>query len=302
MQPVRFPALDGYSLGATLYRPRPCGEDAATSGDGAVAPYDDAVAPNGAAVVIHAAAGVRQEYYAKFAGYLAGRGFIVLTFDYRGIGASRPPKLRGFAARMRDWAALDAGGALDYLEREAPGARISVVGHSFGGQCLAIVPGSERYASALAVASQSGYWGHWSGAGRAGMWLLTHVVLPGASGLLGYFPARRLGQGEDLPAGVATEWARWCRHPGYLVGALGEEQRYAGFRAPLRVAWVADDGYAPRAAAEALRAFYPSARSELHEIHPGSHGGQRIGHFGFFRERFRATLWKDAADWLAEQK
>jgi predicted alpha/beta hydrolase len=24
----------------------------------------------------------------------------------------------------------------------------------------------------------------------------------------------------------------------------------------------------------------------------------RIGHFGFFRERFRDSLWRDAADWL----
>lgn len=281
MQPVRFPALDGYSLGATLYRPQ---------------------AANTAAVVVHAAAGVRQGYYAKFAEYLAGRGFTVLTFDYRGIGESRPPRLAGFEARMRDWAALDAAGALAYLQREAPGKHVSVVGHSFGGQCLALVPGSERYACALAVASQSGYWRHWSGIGRAGMWLASHVVLPGLSGLLGYFPARRLGQGEDLPAGVATEWARWCRHPGYLVGALGEEERYAAFRSPLRVVWMSDDGYAPRVAAEALRAFYPSADGALHAVHPAALGVPHIGHFGFFRERFRATLWKDAADWLSEQK
>lgn len=279
MQPVRFPAPDGYALGAALFRPQTA---------------------NGSAVVIHAAAGVRQGYYAKFAGYLAGRGFTVLTFDYRGIGDSRPPRLAGFSARMRDWATRDAAGALQTLRREAPGMRVSVVGHSFGGQCLAIVPGFEHYACALAVASQSGYWRHWSGIGRAGMWLATHLVLPGLSRLFGYFPAHALGQGEDLPAGVATEWARWCRHPGYIVGALGEAQRYAGFRAPLRVVWMSDDPYAPRAAAEALRAFYPSAPSELHEVRPEALGVARVGHFGFFREHFRDTLWKDAADWLAE--
>lgn len=279
MQAVRFPASDGFCLGGRLFRPQ---------------------APNGAAVVIHAAAGVRQKYYAKFAGYLAERGFTVLSFDYRGIGESRPPRLAGFAARMRDWACLDAAAALSFLMREAPGMRVSVVGHSFGGQCLAIVPGHENYACALAVASQSGYWRHWSGMGRAGMWLATHIVLPGLSRLLGYFPARSFGQGEDLPAGVATEWARWCRHPGYLVGALGEVERFAAYRSPLRVVWMADDSYAPRAAAEALRAFYPSAPGELHEVDPATLGVRRIGHFGFFREPFRDSLWKDAADWLSE--
>jgi len=31
---------------------------------------------------------------------------------------------------------------------------------------------------------------------------------------------------------------------------------------------------------------------------PRELGAERIGHFGFFREQFRDTLWRDAADWL----
>jgi predicted alpha/beta hydrolase len=34
-------------------------------------------------------------------------------------------------------------------------------------------------------------------------------------------------------------------------------------------------------------------------VDPASHGGGKIGHFGFFRERFRNSLWRDAAEWLA---
>ena len=278
---LEFAALDGLALGGTLFRPD---------------------APNGSAVVIHAASGVRQEYYGKFAAYLAERGFTTLTFDYRGIGRSRPKDLRGFNARMSEWATHDAAGALDLLQRVSPGARLLVVGHSFGGQCLGVVPGSERYSGLLAVASQSGYWRHWSGPGRAGMWLATHVVLPGLSKALGYFPAQRLGQGEDLPAGVASEWASWCRHPGYIVGALDAHAQYARLRLPLRAIWLADDSYAPLPAVRALLGFYPSAPGEIVEVHPRLVGAERIGHFGFFRERFRDTLWKTAADWLLERK
>jgi predicted alpha/beta hydrolase len=164
------------------------------------------------------------------------------------------------------------------------------------------VPGNERYSAVLAVASQSGYWRHWSGVGRAGMWFVSHVLLPGLSHAAGHLPAKHFGQGEDLPKGVALEWASWCRHPGYLVGALGAAEAYAQFRAPFRVVWVADDRYAPRAAAEALRGFYPACAPELHEVHPAALGERGIGHFGFFRERFRATLWNDAADWLMERR
>jgi predicted alpha/beta hydrolase len=274
---VEFAARDGYRLAGTLYRPR---------------------TPNRRAVLLQAASGVKQEYYGKFAAYLAGRGFAALTFDYRGIGRSRPPKLRGFKAQMRDWAEKDIAGALDYLARATHGARLIGIGHSFGGQAFGIVPGNERYAAAMTVGAQSGYWKHWHGTGRAGMWFLTHVLLPGISRLHGYFPSRLFGQGEDLPAGVAREWASWCRHPAYIVGALGAQEAYARFTAPIRVVAVADDSYAPPAAVDAFLEFYPNALRKLERVDPAQVGGGPIGHFGFFRERFKETLWKAAADWM----
>ena len=274
---VEFAARDGYRLAGTLYRPR---------------------TPNRRAVLFQAAAGVKQEFYGKFAAYLAGRGFAALTFDYRGIGRSRPPKLRGFKARMRDWAEKDIGGALDYLARATHGARLIGVGHSFGALAFGLVPGNERYVAALTVGAQSGYWKHWRGTGRAGMWFLTHVLLPGMSRLCGCLPARLFGQGEDLPAGVAREWASWCRHPGYIVGALGAQDAYARFAAPIRAYAIADDSYAPPAAVEAFLAFYPNAVRQLERVDPAQAGGGPIGHFGFFRERFKDTLWKEAADWM----
>jgi predicted alpha/beta hydrolase len=278
-EPVEFEAQDGFRLGGTLFRP--------------AGPYERAVA-------IHAATGVRQDYYARFAAYLAGRGFAALVYDYRGIGRSRPRTLRGFAARMRDWALLDAPAALECLERAAGGARLMAVGHSFGGQALGLLPRPERIAAALVVGSQSGYWRHWPPLGRSWMWLATHVVLPAAPRLLGYFPSSTLGFGEDLPAGVATEWASWCRHPQYLVGALGAHEGYARFTAPLRAYAVSDDRFAPPRAVEALLKLYPSARTELRRVAPVDVGAAKIGHFGFFRERFRDTLWREAADWLAQ--
>jgi predicted alpha/beta hydrolase len=279
VRPAEFAARDGFKLGGTLYRP---------------------AQPNGRAVLVNSAVGVRQQFYSAFAAFLEERGFTVLTYDYRGIAASRHGPLRGLPARIRDWAQLDAAAALDELARNAPGARLLAVGHSFGGSGLGLVPGNERYAGALFVGVQSAYWRHWRGTGRAGMWLLTHVVLPVISQVLGYVPAQVFGQGEDLPAGVAAEWAAWCRNPRYAAGALGA-QGYASFKAPIRSYWIADDRYAPRAATEAILNEYSSAPSEVVAVDPARHGGGRIGHFGFFRERFRDTLWREAGDWLERQ-
>lgn len=276
---VEVVARDGFRLGATLFRPQ---------------------ASSGRTVQIHAAAGVRQEYYADFARFLASRGFTAVTFDYRGVGRSAPAHVRDLRARMQDWALLDAPAVLDFVSSSFPGTKHLAVGHSFGGQSFAVMPGAERLAGVLAVASQSCYWRHWRGVDRFGIWLLTRALLPGATRIAGYFPGALLRRGENLPAGVALEWASWCSHPRYLVGALGLEKRAAAFRAPLRLLAMSDDlVYAPPAAAQGLLDLYPNARKELKWVAPRD-AGARIGHFGFFKERFRDTLWEDAARWLGE--
>ena len=277
---LELTARDGWRLGAAIFRP---------------------AAQASRAAVVMPATGVPQEYYAKFAAYLAARGFTVLTFDYRGIGRSHPQHVRKIRARMRDWALLDAAAALDFLESIAPRHGILVIGHSFGGQALGLLPRHERIRAGLVVGAQSGYWRHWPLHGRAWMWPATHVMLPAVSHLFGYFPGARLGFGEDLPAGVAIEWALWCRHPRYLVGALGVEDAYARFAAPILAYAISDDAFAPLAAVKALLELYPGARSELRQVTPREVGARRIGHFGFFREQFRDTLWREAADWLERQ-
>jgi predicted alpha/beta hydrolase len=269
---IRLKATDGYELGATVFGER-----------------------SKRAVLVMAASGVPQGYYARFATYLAARGFRVLTFDYRGIGRSLSGKIRGLDARMRDWALLDGAAALAAL---GDAEKVLVVGHSFGGQSLGLLPGRERIAAALIVGSQSGYWRNWPLLGRAWMWPAAHFLLPGISHLLGYFPGSRLGFGEDLPKGVALEWASWCRHPTYLMGALGVEPDYARFSAPIRAYAVSDDNFAPASAVQALLRLYAASKSELRRVTPAEVGARSIGHFGFFRERFRDTLWREAGDWL----
>ena len=243
------------------------------------------------------ATGVPQSYYAKFAAYLAERGFSVLTFDYRGIGRSLSGHVRDVRARMQDWALLDAAAAFAFFGEK----RIRVVGHSFGGQALGLLPDLTRISAALFVGSQSGYWKNWPLLGRVWMWPATHAGLPLASKLFGYFPGSRLGFGEDLPAGVALQWASWCRHPRYLMGALGVEEVYSKVKLPIRAYAITDDAFAPPPAVEALRRLYPNARWETRRVAPPDVGVKAIGHFGFFRERFRDSLWREAADWLEAQ-
>src|SRR5688572_17742879 len=88
-QDLRLVAADGYRIGARLFEPK---------------------APLGT-VVIHGATAVPQKFYWRFAKYLSNRGLRVVTYDYRGVGASKPSTLRGFRATLSDWALLDARAA-----------------------------------------------------------------------------------------------------------------------------------------------------------------------------------------------
>jgi len=269
---IGLAAADGYALGATLYG-----------------------APSKRAVLVMAASGVPQTYYARFALHLVAHGFQVLTFDYRGIGRSRSTSVRKLPARMRDWALLDGAAALAALDHAE---KVIVVGHSFGGQSLGLLQRDGRIGAALLVGSQSAYWRNYPLRGRLWVWPSAHFLLPGITRVFGYFPGSRLGFGEDLPPGVAIEWARWCRHPTYLVGDLRAEDAYARFSAPVRAYALTDDAFAPPSAVRALLDLLPAAKSELRRVTPAEVGAKSIGHFGFFRERFRDTLWREACEWL----
>lgn len=272
---VEIQAVDGLPLAATLFAP---------------------AAPAAASVLLLPATGVRRRFYGPFADFLATRGFRVLTLDYRGVGGSRPERLRGFPASLSAWAELDADSALRHLAERFPQEPLLGVGHSFGGQAFGLLDGRRRFGAALLVAAQSGWWGHWHGPARLRLIAFWYLVIPAATALCGYLPGRRLGLGEDLPAGVARQWARWGRHPDYLLrgDAGGLAARYADIDCPLLALSFADDGYAPRPAVAALLALYRGAAVEHRHFDEAA----GVGHFGFFRESARHTLWPEAARWL----
>lgn len=278
IESVELRALDGARLGARLYH-------AAGAARGLV--------------IVNAALGVPQRFYRHFAASLAGHGYTVLTYDYRGVGASRPRRLRGFDACMLDWARKDFGAVLAWsAERFAALPRV-VVGHSFGGQALCLTEGAAALDAAILVASGSGYWRLYDAPRRwalAGLW---YLVMPAVTSSAGYVPGW-LGVGEDLPAGVASEWGRWCRHPHYLFGYVDEGDALArAFARPMLAFSFSDDWYAPRRAVEYLLSRFANADIEHAAIE--ARGGElgAVGHFGFFDPKAEA-LWERARRWLDE--
>ena len=269
-------AADGYKLAATLFH----------------AGNADTV------VLVNSATAVPRGFYQRFASYVQRHGWHAVTYDYRGIGDSRPPSLRGFDARMRDWAFLDMSALVDWVTTELAASRLFVIGHSFGGQTVGMLDNAHRIDAVVGVSAQSGYWGVQGGREPAKVRFIVTVLVPVLVGLFGYFPWSRFTRGEDLPKGVALEWSRWCRNRNYLLddGTLPLE-RYKKFAAPMLAYSIDDDDWGSSRAVDDMMRAYPNVTRR--HLRPGEYGLARVQHMGFFREGSEA-VWREAMAWLDE--
>jgi predicted alpha/beta hydrolase len=279
---VEIPATDGCRLIGSLFKPR---NDFRR------------------AVIIAPAMGVGQTYYHPFARFLADRGFTVLTFDYRGIGASAREPARSSRARLYHWGRADIAGVLAWMAKLQSNDRLLYIGHSVGTQLLGLTPAVEKIQGLVAVTAPKGYWRLWPSGERLKLFLYWYVVFPMATRLLGYFPARRLGLGLDLPGGVARDWTRWARSPGYVVDEHGRPvlEHFQAIHGPILAYSFTDDARAPAKTVTELLKCFSNASVEHRQIRPAQLGVAAIGHMGFFRESetLRTTLWKEISDWLA---
>ncbi|HEX6721316.1 MAG TPA: alpha/beta fold hydrolase [Burkholderiaceae bacterium] len=247
------------------------------------------------AVLIAGAMGVKQDYYAEFARWLASQGYAALSFDYRGTGESLPTgrSLRGFRADLFDWG-RDIDAAIDALLVRHPDAPLYVIGHSLGAQLPGLLRHRDRIAGLVSVAAGSGYWRDNAPQLKRIVLYFWHVLVPIAVAIAGYFPGKRIGKVGDLPRGVVLQWRRWCLHPRYLVGAEGEavRARFAAAKFPIVALSITDDELMTERGTRVLIDCYENAPRELQRIAPADVGVQRIGHFGFFRRQFQPTLWR----------
>lgn len=246
-----------------------------------------------ATLLVHSATAVPQGYYARFAAYAAARGVRTVTYDYRGVGGSRPASLRALHARMRDWAELDAVAIATWVSERWEGPRVAL-GHSFGGQLLGLIDEASDVDAVVLVAAQLGYLGHWPARERPRLRLMWYGLVPALTGTVGFFPAWG-GLGEELPAGVAREWAKWCRSPGYYLDHVpGARARLASFDRPVLAFSFDDDDFGPRPAVDALLRELENAPIDHRHLTPAALGQKRVGHFGFFRPALEESLWAEA--------
>jgi predicted alpha/beta hydrolase len=275
-------ARDGYKLAGTLYEPETA---------------------NGVSVLVSSATTVQRPFYAKFARHLCAMGFVVATYDFRGIGDSSNRSWRGRPASFRAWGEEDLAGAIDTLADRFPRHRLVCISHSIGGVLFGLANNNHRVAAQLAISAPSSYWRNADHApSRRRLWLLCMLVFPLLSRLYGRLPGWVTGSG-DWPKGVALEWARWSRDPNYVIDDDGKPLRehFEQYRGKMRFYILADDFYyAPPRAVEQTAAFFRRAEVEIVRRGPQDYGVEAIGHFGFFRSFMPTRAWDELAEWTAK--
>ncbi|MBO6530851.1 MAG: alpha/beta fold hydrolase [Erythrobacter sp.] len=253
-------------------------------------------------VIVNPATGVPARWYGPFASYLATKGFGVLRYDYRGVATSRSAASR--STRWYHWGQQDFEGALGWVRRHRPGSKVCIVGHSFGGFLPGLAHSAGDVVRILTVGAQYAHWADYPPGSRAKLILKWHLVMRLLSKACGRFPGRRLGWGEDLPSGVAGDWARGLeRFEDHFPQSQREHIRecFAAVDADILAIGFTDDPMAsPRAIRRALE-YYTSANCSVITLDPVGLGSPSIGHLGFFDERKGRVLWPSAAQWLRGQ-
>lgn len=281
--PLQFPCRDGYRLEGHLWGSRHA------TGSGTI--------------IINPATGVAAKYYHRYARFLTRQGFAVITYDYRGIGASRPARLRGHKVEWRHWGEFDFDAVVTWARGRDPSGLLAVVGHSIGGFLPGFAPAAPQVDRILTVGAQYASWRNYAPSHRLRLLLRWHVVMPALTLGLGYFPGKRLGWLEDLPAGVALEWS--FRRDRMELSYPAPERaailnRFAAVQAPILAIGLADDEYGTIQAIRRGLDYYAASPRQQVELFPQDLGFDSVGHFDPFHERHSDKFWPATCDWLRD--
>ena len=278
MKRIDILTKDHYSLAAHLFEPQ---------------------ISNQKVLLINSATGVKQQIYFSVAQFFADHGFTVITYDYRGIGLSKPHKMRGFEASMRVWGTTDYQALTDYIKSNFEDYKKYCLGHSVGALILGMNPDSEIFEEFIFVGTQNAFVGNLRLKTKIEAYLGFGIVQPLFTVLLGYFPASWFGLGESLPSGSAFDWRILILNKKSTNNLL---EKSADFSKKLRqkvlVIWAEDDAWLTEKGVKSLLAnTYANLRPTYRHIYTSESEKGEIGHVNFFRS-YNRKLWKILLDRL----
>lgn len=262
---------------------------------------DEQLAPKGI-LIINSATAVKQSLYTNFAKFLAAQGYLVVTFDYQGIGLSRNKEIRAYKTTLHQYS-QDAKAVFDYIIENYE-QNIIIIGHSLGANFIGFSASNRhpRLIGAYCVCMQSGYKGYApSKKVKSKLNLLYYGIIPALTTIKGYLPAKSLKLGEDLPKEVAREFASWGNNKRYNLDFIEKNSDYNHFEAlsfPMCLVNFSDDEWSTENSIDDIANLYTNCDIERKYINPTDLGLKKVGHMGFFNSRCKQTLWTSSLEWI----
>lgn len=257
----------------------------------------------GKLLLINSATGVKQQVYFSFAKYMSQNGFTVITYDYSGIGESKPKNMKNFKSSMRVWGTRDFKTITEFIKKKYPQEEKFCLGHSVGALILGMNADSAIFRKFVFVATQDAYMGNLKFNIAVTALFGFGIALPITTTLFGYFPAHWFGLGETLPKGVAYDWRTLILHPKSTSRLY--EKNEVDFSKNLTQntlilhaeddPWVTEKGMK-----NLLKNVYPNLQKNFREIKISESEKKEIGHINFFRS-FNKKLWKIVLNYLQKK-
>ena len=247
-----------------------------------------------AVIQFHSGTVTKKEFYLKLANYLTEQNYIVVLFDYRGVGESKPKSLKGFEMSIADWGIHDANSVTTWIKNEYPHLKIHLLAHSMGGQIYGLMDGWDIFDKVIMLTTSSGNFNKF--APKTYKWkvkLPAKILFPLLNKIFGYVPGK-FGVGEDWPKGVAQDWIKNSNENGLMPNYLHRkvsQSYYQNIDKNITAWYFLDDPMSTPETIKELALSYPKAILNIKTIHPSEVGLEKIGHFGLFKNKAENRLW-----------
>lgn len=238
-----------------------------------------------AIVAINTGTCIKREFYQRFATWLHQQNVDVLTYDYRGVGDSRPDNLKGFEASIVDWARLDIAGVIDWMAVQYPDSKRVMIGHSMGGQVIGLSENINQLHLVIPIAASYGNWQNYKSLRKLQTGLFWAILFPITTWWYGYFPASKFNWGEDWPRGVVWDWWSWGKRRiphSTILNHRNIPHFYQKTSIPIKAYLTADDLIATAKTIPHFKQDFANADLTIETLHPETFDVKKIGHMGMF--------------------
>ena len=271
MEKLTLTTKDQYQLSAHIFKPEKSNEKI---------------------ILINSATGVKQQVYFSFTQFFAEKGFTVITYDYRGIGLSKPEKMRNFKASMRTWGNEDFKRLTEFVIENFPDYQKFCLGHSVGALIIGMNENSKVFERFIFVATQNAFIGNLKWKTKLEAFFGFGFAQPFFTELFGYFPAHWFGLGESLPKNCAYDWRTLIlnrKSTGKLLLKTNDYSKELIQKVLVLYAeddvWLTDKGVK-----SLLNDVYPNLKPDYRFLQTSESEKGEIGHVNFFRS-YNKKLW-----------